>query len=282
MGICSSSNSEHQVIEEINEHSDYEKARENHKAKNDDDIYEVKAKLFELIRVNSRLTRKCLISKYLFFSPNGKFVSTVFNSMSGDLLIEGKLNPKTFELNLITKQKLIENNSYRIRNYNGKLILNDKECIVNGKVIEDSLSMGKKKLENVSFELDFTTKLWNSKFSDIMNRHITTLSYIRYNDRNYSGICFDSKGLSLLKGNLIEDSSSNVILTKFYIDPNIEEQEGTTDITKRKETCKQIITGVCSNENKLINGTIKGKEIADNTPITLIFFGNPRKMIVKK
>lgn len=281
MGICSSSNSEHQVIEEINEHSDYEKARENHKAKNDDDIYEVKAKLFEFVRVNSRLTRKCLISKYLFFSTNGKFVSTVHNSMSGDLLIEGKLHPRTFELSLMTKQKLIENNSYRIRNYNGKLILNDKECIVSGKVIEDSLSMGKKRLDNVTFELDFTTKLWKSNYGDITNRPISTLSYIRYNDRSYSGISFDNKGLSLIKGNLIDDGS-NVTFTKFYIDPNIEEQEGTTDITKRKENCKQTITGVSSNENKLIKGTIKGKEIADNTPITLIFLGNPRKMIIKK
>ena len=69
MGICSSTNSDNQVIDEINEHSDYEKAREDIKRRGDEDIYEVKAKLYEYVKVNTRLTRKSLVSKYCTRCP---------------------------------------------------------------------------------------------------------------------------------------------------------------------------------------------------------------------
>lgn len=277
MGICSSSN-DHIIKEEENENADFEKPREEINDKHDEFLYEVKAKLYEFIKVNPRLTRKVLISKYLFFSPSGKFYSNVSIRNMSDLLIEGKLNPKTFEITLSTKQKLLENNSYRIKHYSGKLLFSDKECFVKGKITEDNQSSGKKKLENCYFELDFTTKLWKAEYAGAGNRFIQAVSYIRFKDLCYSGVFLDQRGISLIKGTLSEDNKCN--MTLLLIDPSVDEQEGTNEGNRRIESNIYKIEGHVS--DKKIEGIIKGKDIPQDSVISLSFVGNPRKLLDNK
>ena len=278
MGICSSGN-EHVIKNEENENADYEKPREEILDKNDEFLYEIKAKLFEFVKVNPRLTRKILISKYLFFSPSGKFYSNVSIKNMSDLLIEGKLNPKTFEINVSTKQKLIENNSYRIKHYTGKLLFSEKECLAKGKITEDNQSSGKKKLDHCYFELDFTTKLWKVDYSGPGNRFIQAVSFIRLKDLHYSGIMLDQRGISLIKGKLSEDNKCYMSL--LLIDPSIDEQEGTNEGNRRIEGNIYTIEGSCVSDKK-IEGTIKGRDIPQDSIVSLTLVGNPRKILNNK
>ena len=97
MGACGSSkhSGEGNIVEHIPEDVDFEKVREEVRDRRDNNVYEVKADLWELIPINSKVIRKTLISRYLFFTPNGKFTSSVSKTMFSDLLIEGQLNSIT-------------------------------------------------------------------------------------------------------------------------------------------------------------------------------------------
>lgn len=265
MGVCVSSKSgTRQIIDEVNENTDFEKFREEIRDNRQEGVFEVKAKLYEYVIVNAKIMRRALISKYLFFTSDGKFFSSVSKHMFSDLLIDGFFNPQTMILSLTTKQQLVENNAYRIRTYEGKLLLNDKECIVRGNVIEDGLK-GKSRLENITFEIDFTTKLWQGSYMDSSNKSISALAYIRYKEFFFTGIAIDPRGVFLIKG----INSDKVNMTITYIKQSTE--------NSKKPNLKDVmaIEGV-ENGNK-IEGTISNQTLNFQGNIILVNKGNPRK-----
>lgn len=199
MGVCSSTKDKVEIEEIFDDNIDYERVREEYREKNNEDIFEIESKFYEYDVVSSRLIRKKLICKYLFFLPNGKFESVVHKNGINDVLIEGSINPKTKVLALKTKEQLLENNAYRIKNYIGKLVFKDDECIVKGKVTEDG-QKGKSNLRNTSFEINFTTNYWNGSFSLGGNKDFHIHAFIKYHEFLFSGIGFDNKGVSIFKG----------------------------------------------------------------------------------
>lgn len=262
MGICGSTNNKEGVIEEVNEDLNFEKAREEYRDKRDDNVYEVKAKLYEFVRVNTKLTRKSLISKYLFFTPNGKFSSSVSKTMFSDLLIEGWLNPKGLMLSLITKQHLVENNSYQIKTYEGKLSFSEEGCKVIGKVTEDG-PQGKVLLEKVSFELDFTTDLWKGNFMDNNKKACNLLAYIRFKDLFYTGIAISEKGVSLLRG---VDTNKKCNLVQIYIEPDETREKNIYSFVGIKDTIANKFEGV-----------VNHRDLDKDTKIVFELKGNPKK-----
>lgn len=269
MGVCTSSKSGvRQIIDEFNENADYEKHREDIMESRQEGIFEVKAKLFEYAVVNAKILRRTLICKYLFFTSDGKFsssVSTTNSNILGGLLIEGYLNPQSLLISLTSKRLLVENNAYRIRIYEGKLIFDDKECIVKGNVIEDG-AKGKSRLDDTTFEIDFTTKLWLGNYIDLNNKSIMTLAYIRYKEFNFSGIARDSKGVSLIKGK----SSDKIDITQTYIKPNAEDNK------KPNPKDVMIIEGTLNGDK--IEGSISNSATSFKSTLVLENKGNPRKL----
>lgn len=262
MGVCNSTGGKTEVIEEVKEDVDFEKAREEIRDKRDENIYEVKAKLYEFVRVNQRLIRKTLISKYLFFNPNGKFTSSVSKNMFSDLLIEGWLNPKTMYLTLITKQHLVENNSYMIKTYEGKLNFTDENCKVTGKVSEDGPN-GKVLSKGSSFELDFTTDLWKGAYKDSTNKVIDIRAFISYKDLFYTGIAVTDKGFSLIKG---LDKSNKCNLIQVYLEPD-----------EHRERLFYNYFGVKDEIANKFEGTVQSRDLEKDTKVFFELKGNPSK-----
>ena len=186
--------------------------------------------------------------------------------MYSDMLIEGWINPKTMYLTLVTKQHLLENTSYQIKTYEGKLNFNSSECILKGKVTEDG-PHGKVLLEKVSFELDFTTDLWIGKYQE-NTKLIEITAFIRFKDLLYSGIAISDKGISLFKG---LDINGKCNLVQVYIDQEESKEKTLYNFIGVKDTI----------ENKY-EGTIKHRSLDKDTPFNFELKGNPKKAIKSK
>lgn len=261
MGACNSTNSSNlRIIEENTDEFNFEKARDEMRDKNNDNIYEVKANLFEFELINNRTFKKRLISKYLFFTPNGKFTSSVSKTMFTDLIIEGFVNVKKMKITIITKQQLLENNSFQIKTYEGLLEFNESHCKATGKVTVDG-SHGKELLEKTSFELDFTTELWRGSYLDNTNKAVNMIAYIRYHDLCYSGIALSDKGFSLLRG--LDKDKNRCSLIQVYVDPD-----------ENKEKQFYNIVGVKDTIANKFDGVIKNRELDQDTKITFSLSGN--------
>jgi hypothetical protein len=274
MGVCTSTNK--MEIEQIeDENCDYEKVREDYRDKKEDDQYEVEAKLYEYVLVNSRMTRKSLISKYLFFNSNGRFTSYVSKNGINDILIEGSLNPKTKILTLQTKQQLVENNAYRIRLYSGKFVLTDQECIVKGKVIEDG-QRGKQNVRNTTFEINFTTSLWRGLYSESASSDVILTSFIKYHDFTFTGIGSDSKGISVYKGykeNLDETNAdkNKYIIEQVYIFSDGDEKGDVQFALREKNTYKFV--GKIDDKKNTFEGVVSNKNLENNIKFSFKFAG---------
>lgn len=260
MGVCNSSKGTKVVIQEIREDVDFEKAREEIRDKRDENIYEVKAKLYEYTTVNPKLIRKTLISKYLFFNPNGKFTSSVSKNMFSDLLIEGWINPKSMYLTLITKQHLVENNSYTIKTYEGKLNFTEDSCVVKGKVSEDGPN-GKVLSKQSHFELDFTTDLWKGSYKDAVNKVVEVRAFISYKDLFYTGVALSDRGLSLIKG---LDKSNKCSLIQVYIDSE-----------EHKEKAFYNYVGIKDDIANKFEGTVQSRDLEKDTKVIFELKGRP-------
>jgi hypothetical protein len=263
MGICES-NSQKKIVEHINEYLNFETAREEIRDKRDENIYEVKAKLWEFKKVNDRLTTKNLISKYLFFTPNGKFTSSVSQSMFSDLIIEGWINPKNLYIILITKQHLVENNSYKIKTYEGTLEFTQEFCKVKGNITEDG-PKGKVKLDTSYFELDFTTELWNGSYLEGNNKSVDLQAYIRFRDLFYTGIAMSNKGFSLIRG---LETNNKTKLVQIYIEQDIKKEKNFYNIIGIKDTIA----------NKF-EGMVKNSKLENDPKIVFELKGNPQKNV---
>lgn len=246
MGACGSTNkSGASIIEENTDEINFEKARDEIRDKRDDNIYEVKAKLYEFTQMNNKLIKKRLISKYLFFTPNGKFTSSVSKTMFSDLLIEGFINIKKMKITLITKQQLLENNSFKIKTYEGILEFNNSHCKASGHVTEDG-AHGKTVLDKTTFELDFTTELWKGSYMDKANKSVNITGFIRYYDMFYTGIAISEKGFSLIRG---MDKNNKCNLIQVYVDPDDNREKQFYNIVGIKDTIANKFDGVIKNRD---------------------------------
>lgn len=255
MGSCNSTNSSNvEVIKEIiDPELNFEKHREEYRDKPNDKVFEVKADLYEITSISNRIKHKNLISKYLFFTPDGKFTSSVSKTMFSDIIIEGWLNPKSSYLTLITKQN-VKNDKYLLRTYEGKLNMTDQSCQIEGKIMEDN-STGKVLVEKSTFILNFLNEsgdIWEGKYEDSNNKIVNIRAYINLEDLIYTGLAVSEKGIAVIRG-MDKGSDSNLIIQYLNSD------ESKTEIFN--------IKGVLDSIGGTFDGIIKHRDLNANTKI---------------
>ena len=204
MGICSSTKLKREV-DKRNE-IDFENFRDNLK-ESDVKLFEVKAKLWEIETTKDKI-KKTLISKYLFFHSDGNFLSRFkTKSSKEEILLDGAID-KDKNIKFSLKEKVNEDNNFVIKNFVGKLSLNDEKGIqFSGNVIEKNEGESDK---IKTFVLDFTNVLW------ILHSDSLKTNVFLYNKDNYFiGISHDEKGFSIWNG--IEKADNNVLLIQRYL-----------------------------------------------------------------
>lgn len=256
MGACNSTNSPNtEIVKDIvDPELNFEKHREENRDKANEKIFEVKADLYEITTVSTRLKHKSLISKYLFFTPDGKFSSSVSKTMFSDILIEGWLNPKSSYLTLLTKQKSNKNDTFLIRTYEGKLNMTDISCQIEGKIMEDS-NTGKVLVEKSTFILNFlneSSEIWEGKYEDSNNKIINIRAYINLEDLIYTGLAVSDKRIGVIRG-MDKGSESNLIIQYLNSD------ESKSEIFN--------IKGVSDTIAGTFDGIIKHRDLSANTKI---------------
>jgi hypothetical protein len=185
---------------------DFEYFRENLKDSSQK-LFEVKAKLWE-IETNKQITKHTLVSKYLFFYADGKFLSRFKQINSDDeILLDGHIDING-NIKITHKEKFPNKNSFRIKNFDGKISQNNQNGILfSGNVVEKNEGGEEVKLR--TFILDFTNVLW------VLHSEPTNTYVFLYNQGNFFiGISHDNKGFSIWNG--IEKGDHNVILVQRY------------------------------------------------------------------
>ena len=277
MGVCGSANKNTIKIQEyVDTTIDYESIREEYKENKDyGDTFEVEARLYDIQKINKLVKKKTLISKYLFFNTKGEFNSYVSKNKPNDLIIKGTLNPINRTVYIQTKEQLLENNQYRVKNYYGDLKFVKNQFIAEGIVTQDNKNVNIK--EAITFELDFTTHLWKGfyyfdKNYTNDNSNLTKVNfngYINHIDVYYNGIAYDDWGISLIKGTINEKNeiklNQNYILTNNDInmqDDQINHMKFNDKNTLNNNNVKTFVSNTFigefdPNNNNIIKGNLK-------------------------
>jgi hypothetical protein len=243
---------------------DFEEFRTFIHSKNSEKLFEVKAKLWEIVQVNNKATKMSLVSKYLFFVASGKFESRIKKRNGDEITIEGKLE-KNGEIKLTKKQKVLENNQIKSTHYDGKIISSEKGMKCEGKVTTTN-EAGEKVPTGNNFILDFTNNLWKLEYKLKNKFDININVFLRCKNNIYSGISFDeSKGFSVWTGvekNEIEDTILQQYLNSNETDPGASSYK---------------YTGKNYKIEKIIEGTILNQELETGTAFKLKEIGKPYK-----
>jgi hypothetical protein len=185
---------------------DFEYFRENLKDPSQK-LFEVKAKLWEIVTTKQKI-KNTLVSKYLFFYPDGKFLSRIKNKNSEEeILLDGHFDING-NIKITLEEKVLEKNSVRRKNFEGKISQNDENGILfSGSVVEKNEGEEDKTVK--TFLLDFTNVLW------VLHSEPTKTYVFLYNKGNYFiGISHNQKGFAIWNG--IEKGENNVILVQRY------------------------------------------------------------------
>jgi hypothetical protein len=257
MGLCNAV-AKNDVIIEKSMNYDFETFREQLKESGGSKVFEVKAKLYEIQEVNKR-ARKILISKYLFFKPDGKFTSKIKKG-NDDLLLEGLLE-KNGVIKFSIKQRMIEENRTKIKIYEGNCTQsNDKGLKFTGKIYECDLNEENEKIEKQeTFELDFSNTLWKVEYTSKKNKLPTqTNLFLYYKNNIFSGISFDDRGFGTWAG--IEKNEGKVVLVQQYLDKSY---------SSSSENGIFSFAGVIDKISFIIDGKVTSSELDDTPNFTI-------------
>jgi hypothetical protein len=263
MGACTSTNGKGQIRIDKNEGKlDFEYFRDLIREQKDNKIYEVKAKLYEVSKINHKATLHTLMCKYLFFQPNGKFTSQIRQNISGEeLFVEGTLD-KTGAISLTYKQKMLNNNALKVKYFEGKMSEGSNYKFV-GQVHVDS-GQGKTLVENASFVLNFSTKLYKVEYTNKNNKPFSQLVNLSLKDKVFSGFSYDDKGFSVWAG---IDKDNKAILIQQYLDKNYVNGSGLN------ENGTFSFEGDMDKINNTIEGQVKNKKLEIDTNFMIKFIG---------
>lgn len=262
MGVCNSTqdntNRNKSVTAAVDKGSDldFESYRENfRKTENtaESKIYDVKAKLWEISIIDKKIKKK-LISKYLFFRPNGKVISKVLRKSTGDeILIDGFLNVSG-EISLSVQEK---NKQDKI--YEGKLDVSQSSITCNGQIKEYDL-VKKEKVTidtTTSFLLDFSNVQWEVEYTS-NNKIMKTNVFLYYKNDIFSGFSYDGNGYAIWTG--LEKSNNAVTLIQHYID---------NDYKNNSEKGILSYNGVFDKISFIIDGDLYSHSITDKVYFTM-------------
>jgi hypothetical protein len=262
MGAKCSSNKHEAIIDKGN-NMDFESYREHLKQTPDNKYYEVKAKLWEISEINNKI-KQSLLSKYLFFKPNGKFISRVIKKENNDeIIIEGSLDSNG-EIKFSIKQRMIDQNLVKIKTYEGKVSSSEKGMTAIGKVFEcQSSQETEKTLRPETFLLEFTKNIWKTEYNIKKSKSPTIINIcLRYSNNIFSGIAFDDRGFSFWAG--IEKNEGKLTLIQQYLDKNnIIGSDGGV----------YSYNGMIDKISFVIDGTVNNSEMDGTTLFTIKKFG---------
>lgn len=267
MGVCTSTKGKATFKIDKGENLDFEYYRELVRDQKDAMVFEVKAKLWEFIEVSPKMIKKNLVCKYLFVKPNGKFESRIKQALSGEeMFIEGVIE-KNGNISFSYKQKMLNNNSVKVRYYEAKLALTNDGLQCKGPILETSENIGEGKVvrHGETFLLDFNTKLWRAEY---LNRNKSLNQFnVLLKIKNFvlSGISIDEKGVSVFAG---VENDNKISLIQQYID-----KDYTNGATLEAGTFSY--SGVIDKINNEIAGNVKNKELDNDTKFTIKLIGKP-------
>ena len=256
MGAChSATNSE--VIVDKGAIYDFENYREQLKEAGGAKTFEVKAKLYEVLEVNKKI-RKSLVSKYLFFKPDGRFTSKIKKG-SDDLLLEGLLE-KNGMIRFSIKQRMIEENRMKIKIYEGNSIISEKGIKFTGKVSECDLGEENEKIERPeTFLLDCSNVLWKTEYTTKKSKlPIQANLFLFYKNNIISGISFDDRGFAIWAG--IEKNEGKVTIVQQYLDKIY---------SSSSENGVFSYSGVIDKITNVIDGKVSSSELEDTPGFTI-------------
>lgn len=257
MGICNAIDKKDVFIEKSINY-DFETYREQLKETGGTKVFEVKAKLYENHELNKR-SRKILVSKYLFFRPDGKFTSKIKKG-NDDLILEGVLE-KNGIIKFSIKQRMIEENKTKIKIYEGNCIMsNDKGIKFTGKIYECNLNEENDKIEkHETFELDCSNNLWKVEYCSKKNKLPYQINiFLHYKNNIFSGISFDDRGFATWAG--IEKNEGKVTLILQYLDKSY---------SNNTENGIFSFSGVIDKISFIIDGNLTSSELEDSPNFTI-------------
>lgn len=267
MGVCNGTTNK-TVKTNKNNNLDFEFFRDSIKENTNNKVFEVKANLFNIVTPHPKVTSYILINKYLFFEPTGVLTSRIKQQLSKEeILIEGQLS-KTGQLNLLYKQKILENNITKITYYEGKLeSIPDKDGLtLKGNIFEDS-GIGKHILPNHSFVLQFAGGQYKIEYQSKIKGNINITAFLKLKDGVFSGISVDEKGYSVWAG---VDNNNQVTLIQQYIDK--ENLPGSNSL----EASTFSYVGVMDKINNTIEGIVKNRDLEKDTKFLIKYMSKPK------
>ncbi len=273
MGPCNSTqNKKEDII--YNDNYDYEWANHEMSTERKVDLiktndYKIRANFFEFLHENFK-KKKLLVSKYLFFSGDGKIKALVpISGTDEKVLFEGSIT-KSGIFKMTKKFKKID--STLISNYDGSLEQKIKEGIIiegfysqeiqqndcNGFLGTES---NKGKSIKKEFIIEFTKNKYKVEFSDKFAKDFILFLDIEEKENiifYFGGLSKDEKGISIWRGVADENDNNNVYINKIIlVQQYIEDQK----IYDSEGPRKIIYEGIYDRINKSIEGNITCKDL---------------------
>ncbi len=218
MGACSSV--KETTIKDKGLDKDFEYFRQ---LQNKENIYELKAKIWEITREDGKLKYK-LICKYFFMKPNGEFESRIKTASSGqETIIKGVLE-KFKKVKFLWKESLPEKEDFNKKNFEGDIKISEKG--INCPLKVEFLDREKRdSITDAMYYLEFSKSLW--KVENTFGQSTKSFNaFLKFDEeaKAFNGISHDENGFSLWAG--VAKELPNANLVQCYLG---ESQENQTD-----------------------------------------------------